>query len=307
MKTSKLLPVKVITLTVVWLITTQSAIAQEVTFTFHPPDSITYLQTVTTTKNTEMGQMGKRDEVMEAEVRVTIMQTGDGYRLIFTPLSMSATRNGQKIDDPMLALFQNIVVEYQLDKDGKLLGISGYEKLMDVMQQLVPAEMIEKLSSVLNEETLKNRDAAEWDGQIGKFIGQTISLGDSWASVDSFPLPSGESITFYSVTRFPEQVKCGEHDCVKISFDYNSDISTLSAIVNQTVQKLMGQPADSLPATPSTGNIVGSGERIIDPATMLIQSEYVERTLTTKMTIPGQGDIDLTQTERREYKFDYSY
>src|SRR3989304_42443 len=112
MKTLRPLPAEVITLTVVWLIMIQPVIAQEITFTFHPPDSITYLQTVTTTKNTDMGQMGKRHEVMEADVRVTIMQTANGYHLIFTPLSMSATRNGQKMDDPMLALFQNIVVEY---------------------------------------------------------------------------------------------------------------------------------------------------------------------------------------------------
>jgi hypothetical protein len=167
--------------------------------------------------------------------------------------------------------------------------------------------MIETLSSVLNEETLKKRDAAEWNGQIGKFIGRTVSLGDSWASVDSFPLPSGEIIAFYSVTRFPEQAKCGDRDCLKLQFNYNSDASALSRLVNQNLAKLLGLPADSLPPTPSAAKISGFGERLIDPHTMLIYSETVERTLTAKTNMPGQGDVDMTQTEKREYKYDYSY
>jgi len=281
--------------------------AQEITFTFHPPDSITFLQTLTTTKNTDMGQRGKLDEVTEVVGRLTIMKTSNGYRMTETPLSISATKNGQRVDDPTLALFENIVVEYQLDKDGNLLGISGYEKLVDVMKQLVPAEMLETLSSILNDETLRNRDAAEWNERIGDFIGKMIRLGDSWAGVDSFPLPNGETIAYYSLTRFPEQVKCGNRDCLRLQFDYNSDASALSKLVNRDLAKLLGQPAESLPPTSSAAKISGFGERLVDPHTMLIYSETVERTLTAKTTMPGQGDVDMTQTERREYKYDYSY
>ena len=43
------------------------------------------------------------------------------------------------------------------------------------------------------------------------------------------------------------------------------------------------------------------GKRIVDPATMMIYSEIIERTISMKMNIPGQGKVDMTLFETREY------
>lgn len=281
--------------------------AQEITFTFHPPDSITFLQIQTIVKNTDMGQMDTIDEVVELVTRMTITRTMDGYSVTATPLSITATRNGQPVDDPILALAQNIVVDYHLDKSGKLVKIGGYERLKDIMREIIPAEICEALSAVLNEEALKQRDAAEWNRRIGNFVGMRAIPGDSWAAIDSIPIPTGEHVTFYSLTRHGGQAECDNHQCVKLVFDYNSDASALTALANDSLGGLLGRAADSFSSGTSEARIVGSGQRLIDPSTMLIYYEVVERTLTGKMTRSDQVDADVVETERREYKYDYSY
>ena len=59
-------------------------------------------------------------------------------------------------------------------------------------------------------------------------------------------------------------------------------------------------------AAPSLSNakIAGKGERIIDPATMLIYSETVERTTKMMMAVPGQGEVEMTSVDKREYGYE---
>jgi hypothetical protein len=50
---------------------------------------------------------------------------------------------------------------------------------------------------------------------------------------------------------------------------------------------------------------VGSGERLVDPATMLFYSETLTRTIQVPMEVPGQGKVPTTLEEKKTYHFDY--
>ena len=61
--------------------------------------------------------------------------------------------------------------------------------------------------------------------------------------------------------------------------------------------------ADSSAVQLTSGiDISGSGERIVDPTTMIIQSERIERTIRLEMDVAGQGPQPATMHEIREYK-----
>ena len=280
--------------------------AKEIEFRFHPPDSITYLQNLKTTSHTDMGTLGKSDKQVETSTRVTITRKADGYKVLAVPLSANVTRDGKVVDDPIVSLLQNFAVEYNLDTAGQVISIGGYENVEDILKQTLPAELVGSLSAVLSAEALSAKSIAEWNGRIGSYVGRKAVLGDAWTSVDSFSLPGGKNLKFYSVIKFPEQSKCGEKKCLKVDFRYNSDATSLFEFAGKAASELAAAMGDTTHALePSGGEIVGSGTRLIDPATMLIYSESISRTLKTKMNIPGQGDIDVREDETREYNFKY--
>jgi hypothetical protein len=170
----------------------------------------------------------------------------------------------------------------------------------------LPPEMVKSLASVINEDAMIDKEATEWDARISSFVGQTVKMGDLWTSTDELALPTGQSVVYHTATKFVEKVKCGTHDCVRIQFWYNSDAGALQAFVG----KVLNDFADSA-GTPqvkeiSGAEIVGEGERIIDPTTMLIYAESISRTVTMQMDVPGKGKVTVTGRETREIIFDYN-
>jgi hypothetical protein len=176
------------------------------------------------------------------------------------------------------------------------------------MKATLPPAAVQSLSSVLSEEALVNKEKADWDGRISSFVGQKAEIGDAWTSTDRYPMPTGGTVEFYSATKLVGSAKAGGKDCVRIRFSYNTDANALKQFVGK-LGKDIGQMTGSKSAAfkPGAGaaTIVGSGERLIDPATMLIYSETLTRTIKMPMEVPGQGKVSTTLVEKKEYQFDY--
>jgi len=296
----------VVAVVFVFLCIGAEASGQEFEFRFNPPDSVAFLRTVKNTKVQSMDSLESRTDVTEGTERIVITKTPDGYKVSSTALSSSMTRNGITVNDPIMSQFLNMTVTYDLDAEGQLLAVHGYDKVINKMKESLPPEAVKSLAAVLNEDALINKEAAEWNGRIGGFIGRTAKIGDVWTSTDEFPLPTGEAITSYSATKFVEDVKCGSHDCISIQFWYNSDAGALQSLVGEMASDVADSAgAPQLAPEISGASIIGEGERIIDPATMLIYSEKVSRTMKMQIEAPGRGKVMVTSQEVREMSFDY--
>ena len=296
-----------VALTFVLMCIGAEASGQEFEFRFNPPDSTAFLRTSKTTKVQSMDSLDTRTEVTEGTERVIITKTSGGYSVASTSISASMTRDGKNVDNPFLSLLRGITVTYDLDADGQLLAVHGFENVITKMKETFPPEAVKSLAAVLNEDALINKEAAEWNGRIGGFIGRTAKIGDVWTSTDEFPLPTGEAITSYSATKFVEDVKCGSNDCVRIQFWYNSDAGALQGLVGEMASDIAESAgAPQLAPEISGASIIGEGERIIDPATMLIYSEKASRTMKMQMEAPGRGKVMVTSQEMREMSFDYN-
>ncbi len=282
-----------------------SATAQEVHFRFNPPDDFpTYVSTYKNTQVTDMGALGKRTRVSEGKQKITIDKTPGGYSVIFIPISFTMTQDGKPREDPILSFIQNITVTYELDVDGQLIKIRGFEGTIEKLKAALPGNLPPTVAAVLSEETFINRAAQEWDARIGSYVGMDAEIGDVWTGVDETPLPMGGTMAFYSVTKFAEQVKFNDVDCVRLEFSFNTDAEELKNFMGDMWEDL-AEMAD-MEAAPSVSNtkIAGKGERIIDPATMLIYSETVERTIKMTMAVPGQGEVEMTSVDKREYGYE---
>lgn len=282
-----------------------SATAQEIHFRFNPPDDFpAYISTYKNTQITDMGALGKRTRVSEAKAKVTIDKTPGGYSVTFIPISFTMTQDGKRREDPILSFIQNITVIYELDVDGQLVKIRGFEGIIEKLKASLPTGLPPTVATLLSEETFINRTTQEWDARIGSYVGMDAEIGDVWAGVEETPTPMGETMTFYSVTKLAEQVKFDDVDCVRLEFSFNSDAEELKNFMGDMWEDLAEMTdMEAVPNLSST-KIAGKGERIIDPATMLIYSETVERTTKMMMAIPGRGEVEVTSVDKREHGYE---
>lgn len=243
-----------------------------------------------------------------AKTRVAVKKTADGYEIIGKPISFTMTRDGTPVNNPVLTALQEIAVTYEVDRQGRLRAIKGYDVALKKIRASLPASVAASLSSVLNEDAMVNRAAAEWDGRISSFVGTQRRIGESWAVTSPFDLPAGGAITFFTATTLAETCQAGGHDCVRIRFAYSTDPAALQQTLSKTLEELtkaIGATA-AQPPTISGVEIVGSGERVLDPATMLFYAKRLTRTLKMRMETPGQEPVWNTMQETREYSLVYA-
>ena len=282
-----------------------TAAAQEIRFRFDPPDDFpAYISTFKSKRITDMGALGKRTVASEGRAKITVHKNTDGYSVTFAPLSFTMTEDGKPVENPILEFVQNIAVTYELDGNGKLVEIRGFEGLFEEFMASLPGELPPNIAEMVNEEAFRNKTVGEWQGRIGQFVGADVEIGELWATVDEMPLPTGESMAFYSLTKFAEQMKFDGADCVRIQFSYNTDADELKEFMGELGENLADMVGSEEIPSVSDAKIVGEGERIIDPTTMLIYSETGHRTWKTTVDIPGRGAVEMIMTDEREYGYE---
>ncbi|MBD3233087.1 MAG: hypothetical protein GF315_05130 [candidate division Zixibacteria bacterium] len=283
-----------------------NAVPQEVKFNFNPPEELTFEQILTITKITEKGEAGKRTEITTAHVKVEMEKTPAGYRVMSTPLSLEMSIDGKEANSPILSLLQDIEVVYNLDENGNVLSIQGYDKLEKLIRDSFPPDVGRQLATVLNEEAMINKEIAEWNSRIVDFVDLDTEIGDVFLRISDYPLPTGGTVSYHTATKLASMEQCDSNKCVRIEFAYNIDPDALADFIGEAIKnfgKELGV-ANQMPAM-SDVSMAGKGERLIDPATMLIYHERIERTLRFVAKHPDRGEAPITQHETREYTYKY--
>lgn len=289
----------------------ETGAAQTFTFRFAPPDGVRYVQKLVTTRERVLGEHGQQVDRAESETAVTMTRVEDGYVMTATPTSMKMSRDGQPIQDPISELLAGMVITYRIGQDGQVQNIGGYDQLLEKIEATFPPEVATALAPVLSEETLVARETAEWNGRIGDFAGQSFAVGDVLEAEVPFTLPNGESVVYSTRTIFSGIEPCASQSgtCVRVDLAYDSDAGALAGMASDVasdVASAAGLEAERQPAASEPGaRVSGTGSRLIDPQTMLIYDETLERTIRMNIDLPGQGEVPTTLTETRQYAFEY--
>lgn len=277
--------------------------SEPIQFAFNPPDGAVFEQTSTRTRTLET-PTGPRTDVSETKSRETVSKTKDGFAIKSQFIHSTISRNGQPIANPISAAMEGLEITATVGKDGQLRDIKGFSGIIDAVKAKFPGPVAQMMIPLFNEDSLVQRERAEWEGRYGGFVGKTVEIGDVWVGEDDYPLPTGGAAKFYSATTFDSVVDCGGKKCVRIKFNYDSSPEDLAKLVGEVVEGLTqaaGADSSSVQLKPGI-DISGSGERIVDPSTMIIQSERIERIINLEMDIGGQGPQPTTIREIREYK-----
>ncbi len=259
-----------------------------VTFRFAPPEGTHYVLDLKTTTIKELAGVGRQSSEMESRTDFTIGRTEAGYDVTARPLSVKLTRDGRVVSDPVLDALQEVVTVLRLDPSGQLLSVEGYDGLLDQLGDRFPQAVIEALTPALNSDALVSQEKAEWEGRIGAFLGRTVAIGEVLHGTTTVPVSGGRELECKVETRIAGRVPCGEASCVRIA----------SAYRDSTPDSEDAEETDPV-------KVVGASERLIDPATMLIFSESLERTTEASREVHGLGRVQATTVERREYRYDY--
>lgn len=280
--------------------------AEKQVFQFKPSANTTYIQTLVTTRVNDLGEYGKRTEVTELKAKVVINKTETGYSIVTTPLSISMTQDGAEVENPLIPLMLELVVTYDLDEDGQLVDIQGYENLPDMMKEFFPQDVIDILEPIMNPDALFNKEAADWMGRFGLYVGQEFQSGDVWAFRDLYNLAPGRDVTYYTAVQFGAEKMINDRKCVQIKSHYNTDPQQLNTYLEgfyKNVADAFG--AEALEVKIADVNISGQGERWMDPSTMLVYDEVDARTIIVKMSVEGVGEVTTSLEETREYSYEY--
>jgi hypothetical protein len=284
-----------------------TAESDTVTFTFAPPDGTAFTTTLEASVEMTLGEMGTRRQGTVMTSRTVVDRTKDGWAVSSRLVSAEAARDGRPEANPMLQAMVGMEVVYILDADGVLLEIQGLESVREKMIQGLPPAAMHALGPALSVEAMLEREAAEWNGRVGDFLGETVRLGESRTGTSSFPLPTGGAVEFDVTTAFAERVPCPAGSCVRIRFAYGGDAAELARAMEKITGEVIedaGGPKEAAPHVDEV-SVEGSGERVVDPATMLIYSETIRRTIRAAIEQPGMGSVPSIRTEVREYTYSY--
>ena len=277
-------------------------------FTFAPGGNISFVQRLTTNKETDMGDKGTQLDESISVTNIAIAKTASGWDVLAAPQSISMRRNGQEITSPIVKLLSSSPVTYKLDPEGNILDVDGYEPFIEGISRQVGPEVFKQLEPILNIDAMKAKEIAEWNGRIGDYLGAEAQVGDSFVAEVPYELPNGASITYVVRTTIADSVPCGIHKCVRIEQHYDSNAD---AIAGQASEVLSGLTKDATPAqeqsdpTSGTATVRGKVSRVVDPTTMLVYEEESSRTIEMEINIPGAGLTPAKTTETRKYEFVY--
>jgi hypothetical protein len=283
----------------------------EFTFQFLPPTStrVTTAYRLQKTRTVE-GQPQVKDET-ESTSEGVFKRVGDGFEYSQKTLAVSMQRNGSPVNDPLLGLLAEVRPTFTISAEGAATQITGFANVEALVKSRMPPQVAAALAPVLNEAALVGRERAEWNARYADFAGGKFRIGDSIDVEAPQPLPTGETLMYTIRTTFPRWEPCPAGRCIRLEQVYESDAAALlrlSAGVVQTLAAAASAPASAVPVpepAKSAARVSGSLSRLIDPGTMLIYSERVERVLTMQLQVPGKGMVPVTQQEVRTYAHSY--
>jgi hypothetical protein len=248
-----------------------------ITFRYAPPPGTRYVEVVHTTTTTELIGVAEQSSEMTTRTAIDIARVDGVYHITNRPISAEMKRDGQPVTDPVLKALLDVVIVYRISAEGRMLAIEGFEGLEDKLGKTLP-------EGTFDPERIMASGTAEWNGRVGNLAGRTVSIGDVLVGNSTLPLPNGQKMEYKLHTEIARLEPCGEKSCVVIATHYQ----------NTEAEGDVGG-----------ASILGEGERLLDPNTMLVYRETIQRTLEATGNVPGRGEVTTRSIERREYSYEY--
>lgn len=295
-------------LLVCWLALTAgcATTSEPVAFRFHPPKGLTYVQTYRLTRTVKMRE--SFTEVQETKTRVTVRNNGNGYALLFHPISDTVTSDGKPTSrSPLYQAMMTLDTSMQIDQNGKLVAVTGYDQLLPAYKRLLKKDRLapSTVNTVLDAEKVAiAKVKAGWRNHVGTLAGQTAQIGEVWQRPTEVALPLIQVIIpVPSRVALLDRVTRNGVSCVRVQTKYCGTPSSLRKELQKRMEAEMDKKAGHNLQVEQI-EITGEGERIVDPATLLAYSETQSQTTKLSLLTDDCG-FGYTVEDKRELNYVY--
>lgn len=175
-------------------------VAEPVALQYAPANGSTFLVTERLERQTSVDD---REPVTDARARVSrlrIRESGSGYENEFTVLSQTMARNGHPVASPVFAAMSELDLVQTLDGSGRLVRVDGYERLRSAMSSTLPDQLARTLAPMVNADSLRLQDEAEYQRVYGEVTGSTFEIGKPVSKAGMHPLPFAGRVPLHSVS-----------------------------------------------------------------------------------------------------------
>ncbi len=270
-------------------------------FRFAPGNGLSWTEESVSRRTLLAAGVDPDEDVLKLRTRYTVTRAGDGYLMVADPSGLEMTRGGKPAADAVQQVVNTTRVTYRLDAEGRLRGIDGYGGVLDAALRVAPKEMARSLPATLGEKALVEKESSAWRARVGDAIGLPAEPGTGWVSEGVTPLPDGRQARYYVVTVFTGWQQQGDRRLARLKFTFGTETARLQAMANDLARdtvrlRLRPRPVAELPGF----SISGSGERLVDPDTMVVHSEKSSRTIQIPLRGPKGEQIPVILQEDRE-------
>jgi hypothetical protein len=281
------------------------AAAKTIEFQFKPADGASYLQHTKMTRRTVPAGGDAVVDVAEWSANLTVKKFVNGYSLTSKPIKWALSRNGVEEDPAFVRRFSNAVITHLLDLEGHLRDVRNLEAVLGRFDERYPRGTVRSLEPLLMGAVV-NRPYADWDGNLATLAGRSVEIGDVVVSKGRVSVPGFGDMPFFAALKFVEWVGHQGTDCVRIEITYNSNPEALRPLAGNALKEFVaeGDQGSSVVQLSTGIELTGSGEWIIDPATMDLYAEKISRRIARETTAAGIGTVLNVVEETREYSIE---
>lgn len=279
------------------------------TFTFNPPDSITYTVGVVG----ERGMKTNDTVVVDSNLGFShfIMTANDqgGYTVVSHTDSTKLISRGQVVNDPIQKLFTDATITRQLDSTGFTTSVSGYQEVFRVLDSAFAPDVVQAIRQRLDPVALEQKEAEEWNTTFANQVGKSYVLGEYTYDVEALGMVGGIDLSYFTATVLSDTSLIGGQLCGHISTFGDTDPAALAKKINVPEESILKQfDLDENTATQLANSPIGSSmfaESVMELQTMLLHSDNGGRELRQTLldSLGNPQTRIIFETQNRQYLY----
>ncbi len=278
--------------------------AEPVAVRYAPADGEAFIAVSVVTRTATIGEKAPKTDVSKKKSRVVAHRTEEGFKNAVTVLSSRFEHEGHPIASPVFAAMEGLELTYRLDAEGRLLAVTGYEKLADALKAKFPPAISQAMAPLLDYRSIRLRDEAQYRELYEEFIGKTFTPGTAQASAKAYALPYGGAIPLYVITEVGLQGR-GPRRRLKLRQTFGSNAEKLAAAHGAVDAGALRAAAKNIKAASAkkyiTASVEGSGEVVLEPDTLFIVSRNSSADIALEIAQPPKDALKVSLREAREF------
>lgn len=232
--------------------------------------------------------------------KVKVEDAGDKYIYRRRLAEFAVTLNGQKLLNGQEIEPQHAEILQVMSKDGRVLDVTGTDKLTEALASLVPPAERARVAKEFSPERLRAMLMARAVDSFDEVVGKPAEVGATWRAQSSFGALRGKTVAVESA------VGCGGRDCRKLMRVFDVDQGMVNDVVRQRVATFLQERGwKPSAARVSDSNMKVEDTFVVEPATCHFHDALMKEEGYVVLTDPAGASIKIVTTSKHESHADY--